>query len=252
MNIAGLRRHPESLLIGAVCFAILMGAGLRLLSGDRPEATATPAPSPLQKSSESRPGNLFEQPMVNLSLGLRSASPRDLLPSTPSQNRLSFVEPGRLDPFAPVMQPAALPQPAGTATVTPSPSPGAIATQPLPPAPVAPTADLPPLPGLVGGKPAPLPPIPLAAEPVLIPALPSPVALSPLQGIVLTGVVQVGDRLSVIVREPGSATSRHTFAGEYLAGGLVRVKRIEMSAQEPLVILEYNGREYPLVVGASA
>jgi len=70
---------------------------------------------------------------------------------------------------------------------------------------------------------------------------------SPLEAVELTGVVQVGDRVGVIVREGQGQSSRHVFAGDLLAGG-VRVKSVDVSAQQPLVILEYQGQEYTRVV----
>ncbi|HEY9887935.1 MAG TPA: hypothetical protein V6D02_06000, partial [Candidatus Obscuribacterales bacterium] len=127
--------------------------------------------------------------------------------------------------------------------------------------------DLPPVPQVNFAPPA-LPPIPVAASPVTIPSLPSnlpqlgnlpqpstsgapvaaPLPQDPLQAIQLTGVVQVGNRVGVIVREGAGQTSRHLFEGDLLAGG-IRIKAIDLSAQEPLVILEYQGREYSRMVG---
>jgi hypothetical protein len=77
----------------------------------------------------------------------------------------------------------------------------------------------------------------------------NPIAQDPLQSIELTGVVQVGDRVGIIVREANSRTSRHIFVGDYLAGGQIKVKSIDLSAQEPLVILEFQGQEYHRMVG---
>ena len=61
-------------------------------------------------------------------------------------------------------------------------------------------------------------------------------------------MVQVGDRVGVIVREGNGQSSRHVFAGDLLAGGQVRVKSVDVSAQQPLVILEYRGQEFTRVV----
>jgi hypothetical protein len=100
----------------------------------------------------------------------------------------------------------------------------------------------------------------MATSPVTIPALPSIPSLSsstssgftpqnPVQALQLTGVVQVGDRVGVIVRESQGQTSRHLFVGDHLANGQIKVKAIDLSAGEPLVILEYQGKEYPRIVG---
>jgi hypothetical protein len=63
-------------------------------------------------------------------------------------------------------------------------------------------------------------------------------------GVEVKGVMQVGGRVSAIVKEPGEKTSRYVSEGDYLAKGAVRVKRIQLEGnQEPIVILEENGVE---------
>jgi hypothetical protein len=61
----------------------------------------------------------------------------------------------------------------------------------------------------------------------------------------------VGNTVSVIVTEPGSTASRRVSQGDMLVGGRIRVKSVDMSAQEPVVVLTYDGRDYTRTVGAS-
>ena len=71
-----------------------------------------------------------------------------------------------------------------------------------------------------------------------------------MQAIELSGVVQLGDRVAVIVRESDDKTSRHLFAGDFLAGGQIKIKSIDLSSQEPLIIFEYQGKDYARIVGS--
>ena len=124
----------------------------------------------------------------------------------------------------------------------------------LPTTSISQVPDLPPVP-TPGAAPPPLPAIPMAINPLPIPALPSSlpgassVPQSPVEALELTGIVQVGDRVGVIVREGNGQSSRHIFAGDLLSGGQVRLKAVDLSAQQPLVILEYQGEEYTRIVG---
>ncbi|MBE7386214.1 MAG: hypothetical protein F6J95_033090 [Leptolyngbya sp. SIO1E4] len=255
MNLTQLRQRPQWLILGTVILAAAIGGALRVFSTQAPPATSR---NPEQQEQPAESTALFQSPMVSLSDQFQGvASPAELLISTSSEERLSAVSAGRLDPFAPVTQAVARPQTAqstpATASASVTPVPEAVATsQPLPTAPVTSTTALPPVPNFNGAPaPAPLPAIPIAANPIPIPSLPNyAVPLDPVQAIELSGVVQIGDRVGVIVREANGQTSRHIFAGDYLAGGQVLVKSIDLSAQEPLVILEYQGQEYPRMVGS--
>ncbi len=78
-------------------------------------------------------------------------------------------------------------------------------------------------------------PSPIAA----LPTIPRPViALT----VSVSGVVQLGNEPYAIVRS-GSEPERYVRVGDRIAGGSVRVKRIETLAFEPRVILEENGIE---------
>jgi hypothetical protein len=239
-------------LAGSVLLAIAVGSGLRMITSDpevavEPNAAATspPAVIPFQAG-----------PFVPSSPQLRLADPA-LLRSTPKEARLQTVAAGRPDPFAPVVlggSPRPKAAPVAAAVSAPPAAPVALPGQPLPVMPVTATQALPPLPVAI----APLPALgPIAAAPGLVPALPSLGAagassLSLVDRIEVSGVAQIGDRVSAIIKEPGASTSRYVRAGDAIAGGQVRVKRIDLSSGEPLVVLEYNGQEFYRSVGSTA
>lgn len=256
MDIKALRNRPQWIILGTVVLAAAVGGAMRILSA--PTAPAPVSQSEVEQTPSAKAdAELFQSPMVHLSAELRkAATPSELLNSTTSEDRLSVITTGRADPFAPITRTiGATSTPAkpsvDTTTATAEVDPTIAA---LPTAPVSSLPDLPPVPS-VNFTPPPLPSIPMATSPVAIPSLPSSVPQTaavpqnPVQAIELTGVVQVGDRVGIIVREGNGQTSRHLFEGDLLAGGQIRVKEIDMSSQEPLVILEYQGKEYPRVVG---
>jgi hypothetical protein len=261
MNMIALQNRPQWIVIGTVVAAAAIGGILRLYSVQQAPSTTTNLHETAASSKEEVA--LFNSPMVSLSDQFqRAASPAELLISTPSEDRLSVVAAGRIDPFAPVTRTVG--PPSSSQQVANRPNPGtasantnsAGATPALPPVPASNDRALPPIPTVnIPSQPLPLPPIPVATSPISIPALPtigsqsSPIPQDPLQSIELKGVVQVGNRVGIIVREADGQTSRHIFVGDYLAGGQIKVKSIDLSAQEPLVILEYQGKDYPRMVG---
>ena len=257
MDIKVLRDQPQWIILGTVVLAAAIGGTARVLMVPTPTATQPQSLPETVFPAADDSEQLFESPMVGLSAELRkAATPSELLGSTASQDRLSVITTGRSDPFAPITRSigattSSQRSNADTTTATPGVDPS-IAN--LPTAPVSSTPDLPPVPS-VNLTPPPLPSIPVATSPITIPPLPTsfpqahPAPQNPVQAIELTGVVQVGDRVGIIVREGNGQTSRHLFEGDLLAGGQVRVKSIDMSNQQPLVILEYQGKEYPRVVG---
>lgn len=259
MNTTVFRDRPQWFILGAVALAAVVGGAVRILLPPSPPASQSEAESSTQivtaESAESTAsatdGELFQSPMIDLSAEMRkAATPSELLNSTTTDDRLAVIPAGRLDPFAPItlpIGPVTPSQNSAPATVDPT-----IAA--LPTAPVATMPDLPPVPR-VNAAPPPLPSIPVASNPVAIPALPSALPQlnvapqNPVDAIELTGVVHVGNRVGVIVREGAGQSSRHLFEGDLLAGGQIRVKAIDLSAREPLVILEYQGKEYSRMVG---
>jgi len=261
MNITAIRQRPQWFVIGTVILAAVVGGSLRVILSQNASSPSTESAQVTSTAETEESAQLFESPMISLSVELRkAATPSELVRSTSSDDRLSVVTTGRPDPFAPITQ---------TISATTSPSqreaeaaaapPVTVSTNREPVSPQLPTTsisrvpDLPPVPFPQAAPPA-LPAIPLASNPLPIPALPSSipgassVPQSPVDAVELTGVVQVGDRVGVIVREGNGQSSRHVFAGDLLAGGQVRVKSVDVSAQQPLVILEYRGQEYTRVV----
>ncbi|HIK32730.1 MAG TPA: hypothetical protein IGS17_04425 [Oscillatoriales cyanobacterium M59_W2019_021] len=125
---------------------------------------------------------------------------------------------------------------------------------PLPPLPVEigpalpsdePVAAIPPLDGESVGT---LPPLPVDIGPALPPPSVEPPAIA--EGIIISGVVQVGNEIQVIVQLPGSSSGRYVKVGDLIADGRVRVKRVEgIQSSSPIVILEEEGVEYARGVG---
>ena len=166
----------------------------------------------------------------------------DLIQSTDPEARLKAATLSRVDPFAtlvpPIGDPIILtPIPDPETTVASSNSGGNAARnassnatdretpEPTPP----PVRVQPPNEPLVVPSVATLPPIP---QPVIAPT------------ILVSGVIQLGSEPYAIVRS-GNEPERYVRVGDRLAGGSVRVKRIETLAFEPRVILEENGIEVP-------
>lgn len=258
-KFSAIRRHPEYFVIAGVCAAVFAGAGLRIWMAPEEPVLSTDGSAALAESDKSIP---FESPMVSLPAQLREARPSALLYSTSAPQRLSQIQAGRLDPFASVVQGGTLPP-----TASSRPSAAAAPTTEVANSDQMPSSSgtLPvvPVSGTVNLPPVPLATAPVTPESASLPVLPegdrapnrgqtAPQPLNPVQAIELTGVVQVGDRTSVILREPNASTSRHAFAGEYLANGQVLLKHIDLSSPEPLVILEYQGSEYSRIVSGAA
>jgi hypothetical protein len=79
-----------------------------------------------------------------------------------------------------------------------------------------------------------------------LPSIPQPVIA---QTVSVSGVVQMGNEPYAIVRA-GNEPERYVRVGDRIAGGSVRVKRIETLAFEPRVILEENGIEVARPIAA--
>ncbi len=198
------------------------------------------------------------QPFLAASGPLRLADP-SLLRSTSPQARVESVTAGRPDPFASVVLPAPAGPRSNPAASLLTPAPPAIATQNLPMVPVAATQALPPLPQAAVQSVA-LPNLPAPFLPGAVPPSPTEIAVAPsgapsfqnlVDQVVVTGVVQVGSSVSLIVTEPGSNVSRRVSQGDMLAAGRIRVKSVDLSGQEPMVVLTYDGQDYTRSVGAA-
>ena len=258
-------------LAGVTLAAILGGAGLKLMysaksaseataatptaddtvAATNPEATAT---EPLVAS--------FATPFVQASPSLQLADPA-LLQSTSSQSRIETIAAGRPDPFAPLVTPnRALQKPTPMAVPAPPPPPtGAVAVQPtvaqpLPVVPVAATQSLPPLPQGIPSLPSlPIPMVPGSFAPegeVAVAPNANPVPLSVIDQVAVSGVVQIGSSVHAIITEPGNSSGRRVAQGDTVAGGRIRVKRIDVSGADPVVVLTYEGRDHYRTVGSGA
>lgn len=260
-------RKLYSAIAGCLLLAVAAGAAIKLTAGGPSTApvaevnadggAVAPEEGAQLSATEEAATPFQSKPFFTASTPLRLADP-SLLRSTSPQARVEAVSTGRPDPFASVILPGprvARPNPAA-ALLTPVPP--AIASQGLPAVPVAATQSLPPLPQ-VAVQPVALPNLPLPFLPGGVPSSPTDIAVAPtgspafqslIDQIVVSGVVQVGSGVSVIVTEPGSTVSRRVSQGDMLAGGRIRVKSVDMSGQEPMVILTYDGRDYTRSVGA--
>lgn len=253
-SIRSDQRRAYLALGAAILMALLVGAGLKLLKyasipdrgyrGGAERVAVTPG---------------FSHTFHAATPDLRLANP-GLLPSTPSRARLQTVVAGRSDPFASVLTPGQVGAIAN-AVVTPIPSPMVV----------------PPLPQNLTGTTVPTTASAAKSGPSTLPersgssALTVPLVgdtpqgntpqgnnrlnpqpISALDQIVVTGVVQVGNQISVIITEPGNPGGRRVTVGETLAAGQVRLQRVDLSAGEPLVILRHRGSDYYRSIGRGA
>lgn len=231
------------LALGLGCSSLFTGCAPQSPSVSNPSPSTLPSPQILSNSLN----DALAQPRV-----LRSSTPSGLLAATKVLERLPEIQAGRPDPFASVSTaPTVRRQVVASAPVPldapPLPEP-TIASAPLfdPPT-IAPVVPL-PLPPV---QPIPLPPPTRADLPVLSVPSASPVPVA--RTIEVTGVVQIGDRVSAIVKVPEESTSRYVNEGDYLANGRIQLKRIDMrNGGEPRVIFVQNGQEIVrMVEGAS-
>jgi len=247
MKIAAGMRSPQQrvylVLVGVGLLSLLGGASFKLLTQGRGEGSQVQIPeelvAPAEGDGETEVGAVdLPRPFQPAAPELRLASP-GLLRSTSPQARVETVASGRLDPFAPVVVPAA-PRPQS------QPAPVTAVTPPLPPMAVAPLPSVP-----VPSLPA-LPPVPVlptaAGAPTALPA----VASSPLDRLAISGVLQIGDRVSAIVQESPGASSRYVVVGDSLAAGALKVVDIDLSSAEPVVVLSYQGETHRRMVGSGA
>ncbi|MGD1897974.1 MAG: hypothetical protein ACFB16_13590 [Phormidesmis sp.] len=165
----------------------------------------------------------------------------DLIRSTDPEARTRQVSQSRIDPFAVLPIPLA-PEPvavtASNNTTSRGGNSGGTATTATAKPVSAPTA--PPVLARPNNQPVSRPsPI------VSLPRIPQPI-IAPT--ISVSGIIQLGGEPYAIVSS-GSEPERYVRVGDRLAGGSVRVKRINTMAFEPQVILEENGIEVSRPVG---
>lgn len=274
MKISRRSPIPQWLIFSPLVMAAICGAVLRVaFARQLPEPTTSTLP-PTQQIDTAKAQ--FSSPIGLLAKQVQSsAQPHDLflastveaaLPKTGSTTS-PRKSPGRRDPFAPVAQAIFRPHSLRSEKVSSQTSHQisdqttepvtALPTAPQPPLlPITPVASivptLPPIPAIEpSSMPSARPTTPVLASPQ--PSAPAPqqaTVAHPVQAIELTGVIQIGDRVGIITRESSTAASRHAFAGDYLLGGRVLIKSIDISTQEPLVIFEYQGQAFPRMVGS--
>ncbi|MEO1068006.1 MAG: hypothetical protein AAFW95_02655 [Cyanobacteria bacterium J06638_6] len=255
-------------IVGVLLLAVAAGAILKLTTADSSSSDLV-EPSSLSENSDTDLSQADQalipatgdtatpfqsEPFLKASTPLLLADP-SLLRSTSPQSRVEAISAGRPDPFASVVVPGprvSRPTPAAAAVMTP------VLPQGLPTVPVSATQNLPALPE-VAVQPVTLPNLPTPFVQGSAPPVPTEVAVastgvpdfqSLIDQVVVSGVVQVGNGVSVIVTEPGSAVSRRVSQGDMLAGGRIQVKSVDLSGQEPIVILTFDGKDYTRTVGA--
>ena len=69
------------------------------------------------------------------------------------------------------------------------------------------------------------------------------------ENVLITGFVELGDRIKLILQAPEEASSRYVEVGQYVSNGKVLVKRIETGFPTPLVVLEESGIEVTKAIG---
>ncbi len=223
---------------------ISLGSVLLLAAcSSAPKSEQATPPSPVDgvvSLSASKQQN-FPKPVVSPMAVIPVPSVPGLITPTNARMRVPTIVTGRTDPFAAIATaPIKLISTSKPAVALPSPLP-------------APTQNR-----LPTFKTPPIATVPLngtSLPPTSLPSLPSvPVSPTSLADTIeISGVVKVGSKWSVIVKEPEAQTSRYVHPGSYLANGQVLVKRIVASAgSDPIVVLQQNGVEITRTIGGGA
>ncbi len=197
---------------------------------------AAVSPSPNQSVAQKPQG--FPDPVVSPAALLPVPVVPGLITPTNARMRVPTIVTGRTDPFAAIAT--------DPIRLSAASKPAVKLLSPLPPSAQRLPTFAPPLATV---------PLPLSAAPLptmSLPALP-PSRTSIADAIEITGVVQVGGRWSVIVKEPDASTSRYVRPGDYLANGQVLVKRIVSGVgADPIVILQQDGVEITRLIGGGS
>jgi len=227
----------------------LVGLGLALLGtgcGDRPP-TSPPLSQAEPADSATPPERVTQVAKTDDTITPDSPEgnlPNELNPSEEVLQRLPQANAGRANPFG-----AILPGPIQVRPRTPSPVEAGTTSPPVPPtilSPAAPSASAPvqanPLPSVPPVPSTPTaPPAPVAALPPSPPPAPPPSLASQIR---ISGIVQIGDQLNVLVEVPNGGGSRPVRVGEDIVSGRVRLARVNVGAnQEPQVVLVEGGVE---------
>ncbi|MBD2077743.1 hypothetical protein H6F86_28420 [Phormidium sp. FACHB-592] len=210
-------------------------------SAPKSEQATPPSPVDGVVSLSANKSQNFPKPVVSPMAVIPVPSVPGLITPTNARMRVPTIVTGRTDPFAAIATaPIKLISTNKPAVALPSPLP-------------APTQNR-----LPTFKTPPLATVPLngtSLPPTSLPSLPSvPVSPTSLADTIeISGVVKVGSKWSVIVKEPEAQTSRYVNPGSYLANGQVLVKRIVASAgSDPIVVLQQNGVEITRAIGSGS
>ena len=247
----GLTQRTLGIGIGCVS---LLGLGLWIAYHQRQGGMASDQiaqPETIATASTSSNSAISQATSADQAL-LRSLPQWDGKLSTPEtigftnpDDRLRQVKVGRSDPFAPT-ETLLLSEPTLT-NVAPSQAPSKEAQGlsaiglPLPPPPTE-LVFLPQAPSVSVSAASPLT---VAANSAGLPANSTPLSPTHLADqMEIKGVVEFENQWQAIVREPESTQSKTVRAGDALAGGQVKVRRIERSRNGVLqIVLEQNGIE---------
>ncbi|KAM3090014.1 hypothetical protein ACKFKG_31290 [Phormidesmis sp. 146-35] len=230
----------------------LAGLGVAIALGscgkqDRAQIQKSPDAVPVTQAPQN-----FPKPTVSANAPMPTIAVKGMIQSTSAQTRLSRLSTAnRRDPFAAVLPPeikmgAVKNQPAARRSVS-----SQVQRPTVKPATQAPQIALTPLPP--SSLPA-LPPVAVNSAPPLsnVPVLPPVSRTSLADAIEITGVIQVGGKVTAIVQSPTESTARYVQPGEYLANGSVLLKRIIMSKNgEPTIVLQQNGVEVTKSIGST-
>ncbi|MFK8185552.1 MAG: hypothetical protein AB8B99_19420 [Phormidesmis sp.] len=209
-------------------------------SGEALEAIPNKIDNIAQESGEAEgDAKAFDDPTVEGEKEQAGVVTADLIKSTDPEARLKAATLSRVDPFATLVPPIGdpiiltpLPDPDSPSVATSNAggnaASNATTTQPDPIRPPVRVQE--PNEPLV--VPFPVATLPTIPQPVIAPT------------VSVSGIVQLGNEPYAIVRS-GNEPERYVRVGDRIAGGSVRVKRIETLAFEPRVILEENGIEVP-------
>ncbi|MGV0023470.1 hypothetical protein [Phormidesmis priestleyi] len=227
-----------------------LGVAIALGScGSNDQAQTPKSPTPVAQAPQS-----FPKPIVSTTAPMPTIAVKGMIQSTNAQARLSQISTAnRRDPFAALLptniKVATINTP--QSTVTRSAPTQAQKLQPVKPT-QAPQILLTPL--TPNSLPV-LPSLPVNSAPLTpntLPILPSVSRTSLADAIEITGVIQVGGKVTAIVQSPTESTARYVRPGEYLANGSVLLKRIIMSKTgEPTIVLQQNGVEVTKSIGST-
>ncbi len=222
---------------------VTLSMGCSSESSDRQaQSEVTRSPSP--------PAETFSAPLTPSSAKPIARPVPGLLQPTNAATRIPGIITGRRDPFAvvPGLQPIVISSRPASSRVAVAALPRSVTKLPPPPVPavgIVPALSLPPI--AVGSSPNSLPNLspmpPGSLPPLAIPVAP-PSQTSVADAIAINGIVQVGNKWAVIVKEPSAVSSRYVSVGEYLENGKVLVKKIVAAGSaDPVVVLQQNGVE---------